>query len=453
MSSVAALVALIALAVAGRASAFVYFNGFSNAIARANNDGTGVNEDFMFGLKDVAQFVAVSGSDIYWENGDNHIARANINGGDVDPDFITTGSTTGIRGLAVGDGYIFWINADTDAIGRASITGSGVDQSLIPALPNNPCGLAVGATDLYWETDDADVGTAAINGTGENPNFIPTDAGFCGVAVDATHIYWANLTGTSASTSSIGRANLDGTGIDQNFVSGIAQDELNGIVVSSSRIYWALSLSDEVGSSTISGTGVNNAFIVQEGGGSVSSVAVDSLTSPVLQKTANADPVKGTVLVQVRGSHSFVPLSAAKSIPFGSTVDATSGTVSLQTAVSHGKVQTAEFYGGQFQLTQARDGLVSLKLNAPLSCGGHGVLEVARKRPKKKKRILWGDGHGGYRTVGGYGAGTVLGTKWETIDSCSETEFKVAEGEIKVTNFRKHKTVVVKAPHSYVARP
>jgi len=43
------------------------------------------------------------------------------------------------------------------------------------------------------------------------------------VAVDAAQVYWANETAfsrTGAQISTIGRANLDGTGVNQNFITG-----------------------------------------------------------------------------------------------------------------------------------------------------------------------------------------------------------------------------------------
>ena len=49
-------------------------------------------------------------------------------------------------------------------------------------------------------------------------NFIPTAHPLPeGVAVDANHVYWANCAGCVTGTT-IGRANLDGTGVDQNFI-------------------------------------------------------------------------------------------------------------------------------------------------------------------------------------------------------------------------------------------
>lgn len=451
------------LLVAPRAQAYLYYNGYSNVISRTNPDGKDAQLDYISQSNLDPGYLAIDGSQIYFTSGANHIARANLDGSNLDVKFITLPGNLNPTGIAVGDGYIFFSYENTstsvDGIGRANVNGSGVEPNLIPNLSDAPCGLALSTTSVYWSTSDSeDLGRANLDGTGVDTSFIPTNGGYCGIAVQGPYLYWSDGGTIEGAPATIGRADLDGSGVDQSLVTGLPFNEvLSGIAVSPTRIYWALSDEDRIGSSTIAGADVNNDFINQTdqggGGGAVDSLAVDGLSSPTLAKTANAYPVKGTVLVKLRGSHSFVPLSSARSIPFGSTVDATSGTVSLQTVTKHGKIQTAEFYDGQFLLTQAHDGLVSLKLNAPLSCGKHGVLEAAGKRPKKKKRILWGDGHGGYRTVGGYGAGTVLGTKWETIDSCSETQFKVAEGEIKVADFRKHKTVVVKAPHSYVARP
>jgi hypothetical protein len=56
------------------------------------------------------------------------------------------------------------------------------------------------------------IGRANLNGTGADQNFIPLGDDFpCGVAVDDAHVYWT-------SDSGIGRAKLDGTRADQDFV-------------------------------------------------------------------------------------------------------------------------------------------------------------------------------------------------------------------------------------------
>ena len=52
------------------------------------------------------------------------------------------------------------------------------------------------------------------------------------MAVDAAHVYWAN----SRSTGTIGRANLDGTGVDQSFITGV--DLPGGVAVDAAHVYW-----------------------------------------------------------------------------------------------------------------------------------------------------------------------------------------------------------------------
>ena len=71
---------------------------------------------------------------------------------------------------------------------------------------------------------------------------------------------------------------------------------------------------------------------------------------------------------------------------------------------------------------------------------------------KKKKRRLWGDGSGRFRTKGKHSAATVVGTKWLVEDRCGSTLTRVAKGRVRVRDFAKRKTVVVRAGKKYVAR-
>ena len=41
----------------------------------------------------------------------------------------------------------------------------------------------------------------------------------CGVASDGTYLYWGNV-GSNITGKTIGRAKLDGTGVNENFISG-----------------------------------------------------------------------------------------------------------------------------------------------------------------------------------------------------------------------------------------
>jgi hypothetical protein len=77
---------------------------------------------------------------------------------------------------------------------------------------------------------------------------------------------------------------------------------------------------------------------------------------------------------------------------------------------------------------------------------------------KKKKSAhavlgkLWGNGKGKFRTNGKYSAATVRGTIWLTQDRCDGTLTTVKRGSVSVRDLRRHKTITVKAGHSYLAR-
>ena len=73
------------------------------------------------------------------------------------------------------------------------------------------------------------------------------------MAVDGQHIYWTNDNGTT-----IGRANLDGTGVDQSFITGT--DPI-GVAVDGHYVYWTNATAGTIGRANLDGTGVNQSFI------------------------------------------------------------------------------------------------------------------------------------------------------------------------------------------------
>jgi hypothetical protein len=46
----------------------------------------------------------------------------------------------------------------------------------------------------------------------------------------------------------------------------------------------------------------------------------------------------------------------------------------------------------------------------------------------------------------------VVGTKWLVEDRCNGTLTRVARGKVRVRDFKRHKTIIVKAGHSYFAK-
>jgi hypothetical protein len=179
--------------------------------------------------------------------------------------------------------------------------------------------------------------------------------------------------------------------------------------------------------------------------------------APVLAVRGNLDPVSGQVRLRLPRSHQFVDLTGLTQVPFGTVVDATNGTVSVTTADAAGGTQTMAFYLGEFLLTQSRSGRVVATLeggNESVCKVTPGHLRRAETSTAKKHvvRKLWANGHGSFSTQGHYASGAVLGTRWLTEDLCGATLIRVFTDEVAVTDFVKHRRVIVTAGHSYLAR-
>ena len=114
-----------------------------------------------------------------------------------------------------------------------------------------------------------------------------------------------------------------------------------------------------------------------------------------------------------------------------------------------GKPQTARFYDGLFKVTQP-GAITQLELAEALAPCGKGA-HAAAKKPKTRR--LWGNGKGSFRISGQYSAATVRGTKWLVQDSCASTLTRVTSGAVSVRDSVRHKTVVVRAGHRYLAKP
>ena len=85
-------------------------------------------------------------------------------------------------------------------------------ENFIPA--DTPYGSAVDGQYICWGNFGTNtIGRANLDGTGANERFITGACNFpTRVAVDSQHIYWTTWTmGAVPSTGTIGEANLDGT--------------------------------------------------------------------------------------------------------------------------------------------------------------------------------------------------------------------------------------------------
>ena len=172
----------------------------------------------------------------------------------------------------------------------------------------------------------------------------------------------------------------------------------------------------------------------------------EALPPPEAGEEVNALPKSGTVRVKIAGTNRFVELEEGQQIPVGSIVDTTKGRVTIVAAGN----QSSDFYGGVFRLTQGKGArpLTTLTLVEALSCPKAGRAVAAATR----RRRLWGDGSGRFRTKGKHSAATVVGTRWLVEDRCTSTLTRVVRGKVSVRDFVKRKTVIVRAGKKYVAK-
>ena len=152
--------------------------------------------------------------------------------------------------------------------------------------------------------------------------------------------------------------------------------------------------------------------------------------------------------IRLAGTNRFVELEEGQQIPVGTVVDTPKGRVTLVAAGG----QQADFFDGIFRIGQGKGArpLTTLTLVEKLTCPKAGSAIAAAK---KKKRRLWGDGSGKFRTKGKHSAATVVGTRWLVEDRCTSTLTRVIRGRVSVRDFVKKKTVIVRAGKKYVAKP
>ena len=189
--------------------------------------------------------------------------------------------------------------------------------------------------------------------------------------------------------------------------------------------------------------------------GGIGGGATIPAVEPVLGQIVNLDLRAGTVKVKGPGAPGYVALSKSASVAVGSLIDMRHGTVALHSALPGGAVQRAVFHGGLSEVRQARGtgGLTELVLRGPLpTCAGTAARAAMTNSPPPRRR-LWGhDTHGKFRTRGGQSVATVRGTDWYVEDRCDGTLTRVTAGSVSVYDSGRHRSVIVRAGHSYLAR-
>ena len=199
---------------------------------------------------------------------------------------------------------------------------------------------------------------------------------------------------------------------------------------------------------------------------------------PVLGQSVNIHPLSGEIFVRLpRGASTararsaqkgqgFIPLKRTRQVPVGSLFDARRGKLRIVSATSSTgrKYQSGEFFAGLFQVLQSRSsrarGMTEVRSKGASfrSCRsrGRGSANAAARRRLSRRtinRLRGSVRRGRFRTRGRYSAATVRGTKWVTADRCDGTLTKVTRGKVAVRDFRRRRSVLLRAGKSYLARP
>jgi len=187
---------------------------------------------------------------VYWSEG-NFIGRANVDGSDPNFEFISGRSERAIGsvcGLAVNESHIFWADAVRNAIGRANIDGTEPNYSFITDA-REPCGIAVDESYVYWANRNAgfinvgdvppsegpgSIGRARLDGSEPNQEYIVGPHRPCGVAVDDDFVFWT----AELIRDYVGRALLAGPTVGPHLVEGTDSYDLCGVVANDEHVFW-----------------------------------------------------------------------------------------------------------------------------------------------------------------------------------------------------------------------
>ena len=196
--------------------------------------------------------------------------------------------------------------------------------------------------------------------------------------------------------------------------------------------------------------------------------------APTLGTTFNVAPVSGLVLVLVHGH--LVPLTELEQVGPGVVFDTRHGTLQVTSAIGGGaqtsaaghkkvKTQSGKFGGAVFKIHQTsggdNKGLTTIMMvesafkgapsQAPCNAGSTTTSAQAAKVSKKVLQLLHATGKGRFSSSGRYAAATVRGTSWTMSALCGGTLTHDLTDSVVVTDFVRHKKVILHPGQSYLA--
>jgi virginiamycin B lyase len=488
-----------------------YVDPTANLIGRITRDGS--ITEFTAGLDGGAEPTAITkgpdGKLWFTENGTGSIGRISTGG-------TITEFTSGLSGsgepadIATGpDGNLwFTLNADPGGIGRITPQGDVMEFSDDLTMNARPLGIAGGPDGALWFTESAAPGRIGrITTEGDiseysNGLLLITNPWFISAGPDGNMWFTGNnlpglvaritlpplVRGLEADAIEATSAELEGKlrpnsqATNYYFEYGPSADYGLTTETAYAGSHYDLMRVSEAVDGLQPDTKYHYRLVAENDAGvtfgpdGVFLTAALEKVEPVLPADEKPDPVEEkepkpqfakTVVADGDGSVRYKApggdwrqLEPDAELPVGVALDARRGTVNLRTAGCGGRVQAGVFGGGVFSVSQPRKACgrvdVHLRGGSFARCGrpsrraGSRTASASRSR---KVRRLWGRDSGGrFRSHGRHSHATVRGTRWLTVDRCDGTLTRVTNGSVVVRDFRRHRSVVVRAGHSYLAR-
>lgn len=183
---------------------------------------------------------------------------------------VMVGVTATQAQAASSERHLYWTVADEDdpSIGRAKVNGSGVNQNFISGL-GLTFGIAANTNNLYLGNSNEDqlgIDRTKLDGSSVVKSLIKSDRPVYGMVTDSKYVYWAGA-GKDQPEMTIGRARLDGSGINRKFITKpVAEDDsVIGLTTDGKYIYWMMAEeqgeSGSIGRAKLDGSGAKLGFI------------------------------------------------------------------------------------------------------------------------------------------------------------------------------------------------
>jgi len=180
---------------------------------------------------------------------------------------------------------------------------------------------------------------------------------------------------------------------------------------------------------------------------------------PQLGKSVMLTLVSGTVTYVAPGN-GIQTLQDSVIAPNGTKVDAINGVVKVTVVRDKtGALDSADAWDGAFNVNQGIEnggrGLTTLQLRDGLTAPQQKGATAARAHVARssRKRSLWVNGKGNFKTRGKRASAIVRGTYWHTQETDRGTRVSVSRGLVAVRDLVRKRTVLVSTGHSYTATP